>query len=350
MKTTLGVGISVLSALAAQGKDFDRAELNAMLDKLAASPEPDIKMPLVVATCYVMMMPKDESYEYVCPVCGLKTHYAHDKYRIVKRLDTLRAAAARLKGKGLNVELDERCMCQACGRDIVPTGGEIVKIPAIEPAKSNFCWKVGDKIVISSLDECECVFGPAEPEYWIYGKYISKDGKLLGNGVRVRMRPDVESAVYAQLSDPNHWKLKVLPRREGDPAEWTRIEQPADARWRFRVHRPYVGNFTYGDRPEYEFGAGRLSWLLWKIDGRFRSIRADDVEILEAFMDQRPVVDLDRDRKRTLKSFMPRLRELLQDGDESSAEIGDDDVSTDVKDRKHAFEPKKLEVEVEVDI
>ena len=34
MKTTLGVGISVLSALAAQGKDFDRTELNAMLDKL----------------------------------------------------------------------------------------------------------------------------------------------------------------------------------------------------------------------------------------------------------------------------------------------------------------------------
>ena len=32
MKTTIGVGISVLSALAAQGKDFDRAELNAMLD------------------------------------------------------------------------------------------------------------------------------------------------------------------------------------------------------------------------------------------------------------------------------------------------------------------------------
>ena len=32
MKTTLGVGISVLSALAAQGKDFDRAEPNAMLE------------------------------------------------------------------------------------------------------------------------------------------------------------------------------------------------------------------------------------------------------------------------------------------------------------------------------
>ena len=51
MKTTLGVGISVLSALAAQGKDFDRKELNAMLDKLAASPEPKIE-PQAIAMCY----------------------------------------------------------------------------------------------------------------------------------------------------------------------------------------------------------------------------------------------------------------------------------------------------------
>ena len=34
MKAALGVGISVLSALAAQGKDFDRTELNAMLDRI----------------------------------------------------------------------------------------------------------------------------------------------------------------------------------------------------------------------------------------------------------------------------------------------------------------------------
>ena len=43
MKTTLGVGVSVLSALAVQGKDFDRSELNAMLDKLAARSLPLIR-------------------------------------------------------------------------------------------------------------------------------------------------------------------------------------------------------------------------------------------------------------------------------------------------------------------
>ena len=43
MKATLGVGISVLSAQAAQGKDFDRATLNATLDRLAARPSPPIQ-------------------------------------------------------------------------------------------------------------------------------------------------------------------------------------------------------------------------------------------------------------------------------------------------------------------
>ena len=51
MKATLGVGISVLSALAAQGKDFDRTELNAMLDRLAASPGPRVKC-AAAAMCY----------------------------------------------------------------------------------------------------------------------------------------------------------------------------------------------------------------------------------------------------------------------------------------------------------
>ena len=39
----IGIGVAVLSALAAEGKDFNREELNAMLDKLAASPEPKVK-------------------------------------------------------------------------------------------------------------------------------------------------------------------------------------------------------------------------------------------------------------------------------------------------------------------
>ena len=43
MKTQMGVGLAVLSVLAAEGKDFSREELNAMLDKLAALPEPKVR-------------------------------------------------------------------------------------------------------------------------------------------------------------------------------------------------------------------------------------------------------------------------------------------------------------------
>lgn len=44
MKTEIGISVAALAVLAAQGKDFDRATLNAMLEKLAASPEPWIRL------------------------------------------------------------------------------------------------------------------------------------------------------------------------------------------------------------------------------------------------------------------------------------------------------------------
>ena len=118
MKSTLGVGISVLSALAAQGKDFDRAELNAMLDRLAASPEPKIE-PQAIAMCYKMAMPKPEDFEYVCPKCGTKTVYPQNRRARRRFLRTLRDGVAALKAKGLNIELDESCLCQTCGKGIV---------------------------------------------------------------------------------------------------------------------------------------------------------------------------------------------------------------------------------------
>ena len=89
MKATLGVGISVLSALAAQGKDFDRTELNAMLDRLAASPEPKIE-PQAIAMCYKMALPKPEDFEYACPKCGTKTVYPQNRRARRRFLRTLR--------------------------------------------------------------------------------------------------------------------------------------------------------------------------------------------------------------------------------------------------------------------
>ena len=121
MKTTLGVGISVLSALAAQGKDFDRTELNAMLDRLAASPEPKIE-PDAGAMCYDMAELRLESYEHQCRKCGAKTVYPPDQKEWRRYLRTLRNGALSLKAKGLNIELDDSCLCRKCGKEVFIAG------------------------------------------------------------------------------------------------------------------------------------------------------------------------------------------------------------------------------------
>ena len=65
MKMKIGVGVAVLSALAAEGKDFNREELNAMLDKLAASPEPAVRRG-PMAMCYAPVIPRPVGFEYIC--------------------------------------------------------------------------------------------------------------------------------------------------------------------------------------------------------------------------------------------------------------------------------------------
>ncbi len=66
MKMKIGVGLAALSALAAEGKNFDRDELNAMLDKLAASPEPESAILMMMATCYVRAMPRPVGFDRIC--------------------------------------------------------------------------------------------------------------------------------------------------------------------------------------------------------------------------------------------------------------------------------------------
>ena len=184
MKTELGISVAVLSALAAQGRDFDRAELNAMLDRLAASPEPKIE-PQAIATCYKMAMPKPEDFEYVCPKCGTKTVYPQNRRSRRSYLRTLRDGVASLKAKGLNIELDESCLCRDCGKDI-----------------------------------------PITIQAWVSRKYVSDAGQVLGDEVRVRSKADLASAIVGWLSKGE--SVKVLDRQEEDSPDWVRIEWRQD--------------------------------------------------------------------------------------------------------------------------
>lgn len=86
-------GLVVLAALAAQGKDFDRAGLNAMLERLAASPEPKIA-PRASAMCYAIAVPELKRYAYACPVCGAKTTYPPSRERFGHRLTVATGCSA----------------------------------------------------------------------------------------------------------------------------------------------------------------------------------------------------------------------------------------------------------------
>ena len=99
MKMKIGIGLAALSALAAKGKDFNREELNAMLDKLAASPEP-MQRCGPTAMCYKMAMPERKSFDYLCRKCGMRTHYPENYEGLGEELAFYRDGAAKLRGIG----------------------------------------------------------------------------------------------------------------------------------------------------------------------------------------------------------------------------------------------------------
>ena len=97
----------------------------------------------------------------------------------------MRDGVAALKAKGLNIELDESCLCRDCGKDI-----------------------------------------PITIQAWVSRKYVSDAGQVLGDEVRVRLKADLTSAIVGWLSKGE--SVKVLERQEGDPSDWVRIEWRQD--------------------------------------------------------------------------------------------------------------------------
>ena len=167
--TQIGIGLAALSALAVEGKDFNREELNAMLDKLAASPEPKVRRG-PQATCYKMAMPQPERFEYVCKKCGTHTVYPENINQMANALARYRDEAAKLKALGLDIALDESALCQKCN----PT--------------QDFCW--------------------------INAQYISETGELLGDSVNLRAEPKLESKVLGKVSK-YRGPLRRLPAKAG---------------------------------------------------------------------------------------------------------------------------------------
>ena len=255
--TQIGIGIAALSALAVEGKDFNRAELNAMLDRLAASPEPKGRRG-PQATCYKMAMPQPERFEYVCTNCGTHTVYPRNTRRMANTLARFRDDAASLRALGLVIVLDESVLCQKCN--------------------------------------------PFTQECWISAKYISETGELLGDNVNIRSAPRADSLVLRTISryelldrkrifknpsdDDGSARLRRLPARPGDPADWVRID-------------PII------------CGIDRIGKLAWVISGKKTIVQPYDAKMLKAFLTGQEKWTRDFGEEVSVKEVLPRLRELL---------------------------------------
>ena len=332
MKTEIGVGAAVLAAFAAEGKDFDRAELNAMLDKLAASPEPK-SATLMMATCYVRAMPRPAGFEYVCKKCGNHTVYLENTRQMANVLARRRDEAASLRALGLDIALDETVLCQKCksAEELgLPTAGTIVKRPDKGSEAEKFAWHIGDKVRITeAYDSGWCRVLPASSNAWVSAGYISEKGNILGDGVSIRLAPRSDATVLGSLYRA-HPPLKRLPARPGDPADWVRVEWPPenDHYLGYSVKSRFIGDLSYDEK---DFVAPcRIDRLAWIINGKRVVVNDDDAKILKAFLTGEKTIEDRFGRKTSLKGELRRLRKLLGPG-ESDPLIGPFDAVEDVK-------------------
>ena len=265
----VGIGLAALFVLAAEGKDFDREELNAMLERLAASPEPEVRRG-PQATCYAMSMPRLERFEYVCGKCGTHTVYPANRTQMANTLARFRDEAASLRAFGLDIALDESALCQKCN--------------------------------------------PFTQECWVSAKDISDAGELLVDAVAIRAAPKSDSKVLRSVGkyDFVEWKptavdedagnggarLRRLPARPGDPADWVRID------------------------PVF-CGLDRINKLAWVINGKRTVVGWNDARILKAFLTGEKTWRGDFGAERSLKESLPRLRQLLCTGDAPRSDSGE---------------------------
>ena len=145
---------------------------------------------------------------------------------------------------------------------------------------------------------------PFTQECWINAKYISETGELLGDNVNIRSAPRSDSQVLRTVSryelSVRKWsnlksghgveyegaRLKRLPARPGDPADWVRID-------------PVI------------CGIDRIEKLAWVINGKRTIVDRCDARILRALLTGEKTWRGDMGDQHTLKESLPRLQQLL---------------------------------------
>ena len=309
MKMQIGVGVAMLSALAAEGKNFDRDELNAMLDKLAASPEPKVRRG-ASAMCYVVSMPESATFEYVCKKCGTHTVYPKNRKMMADSLDRYRDGVASLSALGLDITLDESALCKKChsAKELnIPMKAKIIGRPRLEEEKARFHWKIGEEVQVVSYGATDCKVRTINPEGLIRARDISETGEVHGYAP-IWWAPPPAGKLYDKCGGV----FKRLPARSSDPAGWVRVDLSDIIEERGEsesLRTKFLGNFSYeeDDRVSLE----RFERLAWVINGKRTFASFGDIDILKAFLSGKKLVDDDDEGGRPLKRDLPRLRELL---------------------------------------
>ena len=298
MKTQIGVGVAVLSALVAEGKNFDRDALNAMLDKLAASPEPKVKHG-PQAMCYSMAMPRPSEYVYKCPKCGAVTKYFSGRFK--NTLAFYRDGAVQLKGMGLDISLDESSLCRVCtpGKPMPISGycksvdGEVKKVRVIECYNGKYNTQVIER---------ENAIG------WIKKESLSNDVVVVDYAYPLsRVGPGIRPVIVTLHRGE---KVKLLPRAPEDPEDMVRIDASLYylGTWMF-LRKEELTDIDYGDGSLAS--DERIDNLHWIICGNRVKAQRSDVEILKTFLSGELVYRYGHGMEMPMQKQLPRLRELL---------------------------------------
>ena len=310
---------------------------------------------------------KWESFDYVCPTCGTRTHYPElvrsprwgEGY--ASFLTNLHQTVEFLRSKRLDVCVDERILCQSCRVDLkIPDRGEIVALPTRWPPnryffspqhdafRTNFPFRIGDKLRILSEPKRwgEPVYCAVKENasYWIVAKDVSPEGRITARGTDswVRFGP---GDTFPSIGFLNRWcdLDSGVPLPETVTNGWMRLKVADDRCYAYYVPTGCVGRLTSS-------GAvlGRcdlLEHLKWTINGREIDIESDDCILLRTFFSgQREIPG--RTINATLKQNRARLGKLLS----SNLLSEQPDIKVDFDDIDHPQSRTNNDIAIEIDL
>ena len=218
-----------------------------------------------------------------------------------------------MRALGLDIVLDESALCGKCrsAKELnIPTRAKIVAEPTKREDQERFLWKIGESVEVIEFGQDYCRIHSLDPEWWVNAKYISKNGTVLANALKVRCSPSLDGKEYNEYYKGS--TLKRLPAKPGDPEDWVRVDlSDSFSRWHGRlVLKRCLGDFTYEEGSTAKLG--RFDKLAWVINGKRLVIKEDDAKILEKFIKGDVYLyDGSDGTSVSMKSCLPRLRELL---------------------------------------